>query len=110
MKVLGGHVTQRGSLVDDMKIRFDFSHDQAVSSEQIRDIESIVNSKIEENIEVETSIMKHDEAIDSGAMALFGEKYGDDVRVLEVGEFSKELCGGTHVKNTNEISFFKIQL
>ena len=108
MNVLGGHVTQRGSLVDDMKIRFDFSHDQAVSSEQIRDIEAIVNSKIEENIEVETSIMKHDEAIDSGAMALFGEKYGDDVRVLEVGEFSKELCGGTHVKNTNEISFFKI--
>lgn len=108
MKVLGEHVTQRGSLVDDMKIRFDFSHDQAVSSEQIRDIEAIVNSKIEENIEVETSIMKHDEAIDSGAMALFGEKYGDDVRVLEVGEFSKELCGGTHVKNTNEISFFKI--
>ena len=107
MNVLGGHVTQRGSLVDDMKIRFDFSHDQAVSSEQIRDIEAIVNSKIEENIEVETSIMKHDEAIDSGAMALFGEKYGDDVRVLEVGEFSKELCGGTHVKNTNEISFLK---
>ena len=108
MKILGEHVTQRGSLVDDMKIRFDFSHDQAVSSEQIREIEAIVNSKIEENIEVETSIMKHDEAIDSGAMALFGEKYGDDVRVLEVGKFSKELCGGTHVKNTNEISLFKV--
>jgi alanyl-tRNA synthetase len=108
MNILGDHVTQRGSLVDDMKIRFDFSHDQAVSSEQIREIEAIVNSKIEENIEVETSIMKHDEAIDSGAMALFGEKYGDDVRVLEVGKFSKELCGGTHVKNTNEISLFKV--
>ena len=108
MNILGDHVTQRGSLVDDMKIRFDFSHDQAVSSEQIREIEAIVNLKIEENIEVETSIMKHDEAIDSGAMALFGEKYGDDVRVLEVGKFSKELCGGTHVKNTNEISLFKV--
>ena len=67
-----------------------------------------MNEKIEENIDVQTSIMKHDDAIHSGAMALFGEKYGDDVRVLDVGDFSKELCGGTHVANTSEISIFKV--
>ena len=108
MKVLGDHVEQRGSLVDDEKIRFDFSHHQAVSNNEIRDIETLVNEKIEEKIDVETSIMKHNEAMESGAMALFGEKYGESVRVLDVGEFSKELCGGTHVKNTNEITLFKV--
>jgi len=108
MMVLGDHVQQRGSLVDDEKIRFDFSHHQSLTSNEIREIESIVNEKIEENIDVQTSIMKHDEAIHSGAMALFGEKYGDDVRVLDVGDFSKELCGGTHVTNTSEIGIFKV--
>ena len=108
MMVLGEHVQQRGSLVDDEKIRFDFSHHQSLTSNEIREIETIVNEKIEENIDVQTSIMKHDEAISSGAMALFGEKYGEDVRVLDVGDFSKELCGGTHVSNTNEIGIFKV--
>ena len=108
MMILGDHVQQRGSLVDDEKIRFDFSHHQSLSANEIREIESIVNEKIEENIDVQTSIMKHDDAIHSGAMALFGEKYGDDVRVLDVGDFSKELCGGTHVANTSEISIFKV--
>ena len=108
IKVLGDHVEQRGSLVDDEKIRFDFSHHQAVSNDEIRNIETLVNEKIEEKIDVETSIMKHSEAMESGAMALFGEKYGDSVRVLDVGDFSKELCGGTHVKNTNEITLFKV--
>ena len=108
MIILGDHVQQRGSLVDDEKIRFDFSHHQSLSASEIREIESIVNEKIEENIDVQTSIMKHDDAIHSGAMALFGEKYGDDVRVLDVGDFSKELCGGTHVANTSEISIFKV--
>ena len=108
MVVLGEHVQQRGSLVDDEKLRFDFSHHQSLTSNEIREIEAIVNEKIEENIDVQTSIMKHDEAISSGAMALFGEKYGDDVRVLDVGDFSKELCGGTHVNNTNEIGIFKV--
>ena len=108
MMVLGEHVQQRGSLVDEEKIRFDFSHHQSLTASEIREIETIVNEKIEENIDVQTSIMKHDEAIDSGAMALFGEKYGEDVRVLDVGDFSKELCGGTHVENTNEIGIFKV--
>ncbi len=108
MMVLGEHVQQRGSLVDDEKIRFDFSHHQSLTSNEIIEIETIVNEKIEENIDVQTSIMKHDEAISSGAMALFGEKYGEDVRVLDVGDFSKELCGGTHVSNTNEIGIFKV--
>ncbi len=108
MNVLGDHVQQRGSLVDDEKIRFDFSHFQAVSKEEIRQIEVQVNEKIEENIEVETSIMNHDKAMESGAMALFGEKYGEKVRVLDVGDYSKELCGGTHVKNTSDIGLFKI--
>jgi len=108
MKVLGEHVQQRGSLVDDEKLRFDFSHFQAMSKDEIRQIELQVNQKIEENIEVETSIMNLDEAMESGAMSLFGEKYGEEVRVLDVGDYSKELCGGTHVKNTNDIGLFKI--
>ena len=106
--VLGNHVTQRGSLVEDQRLRFDFTHHQAVNSNEIREVETIVNNKIEEHIEVETSIMKYDEAIGSGAVGLFGEKYGEKVRVLNVGSFSNELCGGTHVTNTDEIGLFKI--
>jgi len=106
--VLGNHVTQRGSLVEDQKLRFDFAHHQAVNTEEIREVEAIVNNQIEEHIEVETSIMKYDEAIGSGAVGLFGEKYGEKVRVLNVGSFSNELCGGTHVTNTDEIGLFKI--
>ncbi|GIT33984.1 MAG: hypothetical protein Ct9H300mP4_03030 [Gammaproteobacteria bacterium] len=108
INVLGDHVTQRGSLVEDQRLRFDFSHHQAVNSNEIREVETIVNNKIEEHIEVETSIMKYDEAISSGAVGLFGEKYGEEVRVLNVGSFSNELCGGTHVTNTDEIGLFKI--
>ena len=108
INVLGDHVTQRGSLVEDQRLRFDFSHHQAVNSNEIREVETIVNNKIEEHIEVETSIMKYDEAISLGAVGLFGEKYGEKVRVLNVGSFSNELCGGTHVTNTDEIGLFKI--
>ena len=95
-------------MVEDQRLRFDFSHHQAVNSNEIREVETIVNNKIEEHIKVETSIMKYDEAISSGAVGLFGEKYGEEVRVLNVGSFSNELCGGTHVTNTDEIGLFKI--
>ncbi len=108
INVLGDHVAQRGSAVGDKRLRLDFSHDQALTTEELRQIEELVNKKIEKNIDVETSIMKHDEALESGALALFGEKYGEEVRVVNVELFSKELCGGTHVKNTGEIGFFKI--
>mgnify|MGYP003729176417 FL=1 len=108
INVLGDHVAQRGSAVGDKRLRLDFSHDQALTTEELRQIEELVNKKIEKNIDVETSIMKHDEALESGALALFGEKYGEEVRVINVEAFSKELCGGTHVKNTGEIGFFKI--
>jgi len=106
--VLGDHVTQRGSLVEDQRLRFDFAHHQAVNTEEIREVEAIVNNKIEEHIEVETSIMNYEEALNSGAVALFGENYGEEVRVLNVGSFSNELCGGTHVTNTGKIGLFKI--
>ena len=106
--VLGNHVTQRGSLVEDQRLRFDFAHHQAVNTEEIREVEAIVNNKIEEHIEVETSIMNYEEALNSGAVALFGENYGEEVRVLNVGSFSNELCGGTHVTNTGKIGLFKI--
>ncbi len=106
--VLGDHVTQRGSLVEDQRLRFDFAHHQAVNTEELREVEAIVNNKIEEHIEVETSIMNYEEALNSGAVALFGENYGEEVRVLNVGSFSNELCGGTHVTNTGKIGLFKI--
>jgi alanyl-tRNA synthetase len=107
-KVLGPHVQQKGSLVDAQRTRFDFSHNEPMTEEQKREVERLVNDEIRRNHEVSARIMKHDEAIKSGAMALFGEKYGEEVRVIRMGEFSTELCGGTHVKRTGDIGFFKI--
>lgn len=106
-EVLGDHVQQRGSLVDAQKTRFDFAHDSAMSAEQIAKVESIVNNEILANQAVATQMMSYDEAVEGGAVALFGEKYGDEVRVLDIG-FSRELCGGTHVHRTGDIGLFKI--
>ncbi|MDG0817047.1 alanine--tRNA ligase [Bdellovibrio svalbardensis] len=107
-KVLGVHVTQAGSLVDSQKTRFDFTHNKPLSSEEIKKIEDLVNEQIARSLEVKTETMPHKLAIEKGAMALFGEKYANDVRVLTMGDFSCELCGGTHVKNTSSIRLFKI--
>lgn len=107
-KVLGTHVGQAGSLVDISKTRFDFTHNKPLSSDEIKKIETLVNNEISAANEVTATLMPHQKAIDSGAMALFGEKYGDVVRVLKMSDFSTELCGGTHVHNTSEIRVFKI--
>ena len=107
-QVLGDHVTQKGSLVSQNKLRFDFSHFEGVTNEQLRQIEELVNEEIRKNIAADTSLMSYGDAIESGAMALFGEKYGDNVRVLKLGDFSVELCGGTHVDRTGDIGVFKI--
>ncbi len=112
-RVLGTHVTQKGSLVEPDRLRFDFSHMKPISNDEIKKIENFVNSMVEKKSEVKTRIMTPKEAVDNGALALFGEKYGDEVRVLSMGNekeryFSTELCGGTHVRNTGDIGKFKI--
>jgi alanyl-tRNA synthetase len=112
-RVLGPHVTQKGSLVAPDKLRFDFSHPKALSEAEIAEVETEVNAMILRNEDVVTRLMTPDKAIESGAMALFGEKYGDEVRVLSMGTndgrtFSVELCGGTHVRRLGDIGLFKI--
>lgn len=107
-KVLGDHITQAGSLVEADRLRFDFTHNQPLSTKEIQKVEDSVNYEINQARSVNSKIMKYDDAIASGVTALFGEKYGDEVRVIDMGEFSKELCGGTHVTNTAQIRMFKL--
>jgi len=107
-EVLGTHVTQKGSLVAPDRLRFDFSHFEAVNPRQLQEVERLVNAQIRANAPAETQVMAFDQAVEAGAMALFGEKYESDVRVLRVGGFSMELCGGTHVRRAGDIGFFKI--
>ena len=106
--ILGTHIEQAGSLCNKDHLRFDFTHFKAVTKEELEQVENIVNEKIAEALEVNTQVMTIDEARKTGAMALFGEKYGETVRVVNMSEFSKEFCGGTHVKNTADIRLFKI--
>ena len=107
-EVLGDHVSQKGSLVAEDRLRFDFSHYEPVTAEQLERIEAMVNDQIRHNAEAETAIMDFDDAVAAGAMALFGEKYDDRVRVLKLGDFSTELCGGTHVSRAGDIGLLKI--
>ena len=107
-KVLGIHVTQKGSLVSPERLRFDFAHYSAVTPDELREVERLVNAEVRANAAAETRLMKYDEAVAAGAMALFGEKYDEDVRVLRVGGFSTELCGGTHASRAGDIGLFRI--
>jgi alanyl-tRNA synthetase len=109
-KLLGSHVEQKGSLVDSRKLRFDFSHPQAITALELKAIEALVNDQIRSNAEATTRLMDMESAVEAGAMALFGEKYGDEVRVLTMGSenFSVELCGGTHVQRTGDIGLMRI--
>ena len=107
-KVLGTHVTQKGSLVAPDRLRFDFSHYSAVTADELREIERLVNAEVRANAAAETRLMNFDDAVAAGAMALFGEKYDAEVRVLRIGDFSTELCGGTHVGRAGDIGLFKI--
>ncbi len=107
-KVLGAHVQQKGSLVAPDRLRFDFSHMQPVTVDELREIERLVNTEIRHNTAAQTELMDYENAVAAGAMALFGEKYEQNVRVLRIGEFSMELCGGTHVNRAGDIGFFKI--
>ncbi|ALO45912.1 Alanine--tRNA ligase [Pseudohongiella spirulinae] len=107
-EVLGEHVTQKGSLVTADRLRFDFSHNTPVTADEVKRIEALVNREIMRNVAVRKEVMSMDEAMNQGAMALFGEKYGDRVRVVSMGEFSTELCGGTHVERTGDIGLFKL--
>ena len=107
-KVLGDHVQQKGSLVNEEMLRFDFSHFQGVTAEELAEVERLINEKIWSNSGVKIQNMAKDEAVAAGAIAFFGEKYGDSVRVVSVGDFSVELCGGCHVGESAEINLFKI--
>ncbi len=107
-EVLGDHVAQKGSLVDATRTRFDFAHGKPMTAGEVAQVERLVNREIQRNVEAEVAVMKYDDAIRKGAMALFGEKYGDEVRVVKMGEFSTELCGGTHVGRTGDIGAFRV--
>ncbi|EFU5017803.1 alanine--tRNA ligase [Salmonella enterica] len=107
-QVLGAHVAQKGSLVSDKVLRFDFSHNEAMKPSEIREVEDLVNAQIRRNLPIETHIMELEAAKAKGAMALFGEKYDERVRVLSMGDFSTELCGGTHARRTGDIGLFRI--
>ncbi|MGI9292330.1 MAG: alanine--tRNA ligase [Gammaproteobacteria bacterium] len=107
-EVLGKHVTQKGSLVAPDKLRFDFSHNAALTDDELKRIENQVNQQVRLNVQAETDLMGYEEALKSGAVALFGEKYGDEVRVLKLGDYSVELCGGTHVQRAGDIGLFRI--